>query len=74
VVRLIPNDGYKNTIARVIAGAIVFIVGGATQILLWKTPAMGYWMALSSHSYLWLVYLLVGLFIGEHILKWLSYK
>jgi membrane protein YdbS with pleckstrin-like domain len=64
----------KNTIARVVAGGIVLLVGGAVQILLWKTTAVDYWTALSSHSYLWLLYLLVGLFIGEHILKWLKHR
>jgi hypothetical protein len=58
--------------ARVIAGGVTVIGGGALQILLWKTPLTGYWNAVVSHGYFWLLYILLGLFIGEHIVKWMK--
>jgi hypothetical protein len=62
----------KIWIARII-GAGATLVGGATlQILLWKSPSVDYWNALCSHPYLWPLYVLVGLFLGEHALKWMQ--
>lgn len=60
-------------IARIIAGGVTVVGGGALQILLWKTPLTNCWDALASHGYLWLLYMLLGLFIAEHILKWMEH-
>src|SRR5437763_501980 len=57
------------------ARAIVFFVGGAAiQIALWKDPDRTIFDALMEHSYLWIIYSLLGMLIGEHCLRLLKRK
>lgn len=55
--------------ARIISALVCVIGGGALQIGLWKTPDHTYLEALAQYPYLWVVYLIIALLVGEHSLK-----
>ena len=46
--------------------ASIVAVGAGLQIVLWKTNQNTVGEALLKHSYLWVVYLLAGVFLAEH--------
>jgi hypothetical protein len=55
-----------------VVGATCLILGSAAQILLWKRLGDDRLAALGRHSFLWGLYLLLGMFAGEHLLKWMK--
>jgi hypothetical protein len=59
-------------IARTISALALILGGGVSQIALWKRGSMGYMSALEHHPYLWLMYFLLALLVGEHALKWMK--
>jgi len=60
--------------ARLVAGLIFVVGGGALQIALWKKPGEEGFSALWRHPYLWFLYLLIALLISEHIIRWFKLK
>jgi hypothetical protein len=60
---------WKIIVARVISAVVVLVGGAAIQIGLWKTPDRTILDALTQHPYLWIIYFLLGLLIGEHCLR-----
>lgn len=59
-------------IARCVAGLVTIASGSLFQIVMWKRSAKTYFDALTEHSWLWILYLLIGLLIGEHAIRWIS--
>jgi hypothetical protein len=59
----------KVKVARIVSAFVIVLGGAAIQIALWKTTDRTYFDALTRHSYLWIVYLLFGLLVGEHCLR-----
>ena len=47
----------------------ILIVGILLQLIFWKTPDNTFPQAILSHSYLWIVYPVTGVFAAEHILN-----
>jgi len=64
----------KTFVARAIAALVCLFAGGTLQIVFWKTPDRTYLEALTQHSYLWIVYLLLGLLAGEHCHRLFKHK
>jgi hypothetical protein len=62
------ND-WRLLTARTISALVCLLGGGALQIGLWKSPDKTYFDALTQHPYLWIVYLLLALLVGEHSLR-----
>lgn len=60
---------WKVLMARVISAAVCLIGGGILQVVLWKVPDESYADALIRHPYLWIVYFLISLLVGEHSLR-----
>ena len=58
--------------ARTVAAFATIGGGSLVQIILWKEAEMTYFDALTKYSMMWVLYLLVGLLIGEHTLRWLK--
>ena len=53
--------------------AFVTVAGGSlAQIVLWKDPGMTFFDALTKNSWLWILYLLTGLLMGEHTMRCLK--
>jgi hypothetical protein len=57
-----------------ISALVCLLGGGALQIVFWKTADTTYFDALTRHPYLWIVYLLLALLIGEHSLRLMKRK
>lgn len=62
------------TSARIIAGLSLLVGGGTVQVLLWRKHGEAWFNALGRHGYLWLVYFLLAMMVGEHSLKWIKRK
>jgi hypothetical protein len=56
-------------IVRIITGIICIFGGIILQIILWKTEKKSYFAAIISHREMWIFYIFVSLFIGEHIAR-----
>lgn len=62
----------KVIVARIVGTLTVLVGGGMLQIALWGKPGEAGLDALLRHGYLWFFYILLGLLIGEHALKWMK--
>lgn len=60
---------WKTIAARFISALVCVIGGGALQIGLWKSADRTYLEALAQYPFLWIIYLIFALFVGEHSLK-----
>jgi hypothetical protein len=58
--------------ARSVAVFVTVAGGSLAQIALWKDAEMTFFDALTKNSWIWIPYLLVGLLIGEHTVRWLK--
>ena len=65
---------WRVLIARTVSALVCLLGGGALQIAFWKTPDKTYLDALIQHPYLWIVYFLFALLIGEHCLRLIKYR
>ena len=48
----------------------IALIGAALQLLFWKSEDKSILEALLSHGSLWIAYLLVGVFVAEHVLNY----
>jgi hypothetical protein len=46
------------------------LIGAGLQLAFWKSDDKSILDALLSHGYLWIAYLLIGVFIAEHVLNY----
>ena len=59
-------------IARILVIIATATIGICCQLMFWKTESKTVFQALLIMPFLWFVYLLVGVLVGEHVLRILT--
>jgi len=63
------SDFVAILIARIVSALSTVLIGSFLQIFLWRNKTSTIVGALFHYPILWMLYLLIGLLIGEHIIR-----